>query len=420
VSVRRVVLPKPMAHQVPVLLSAARFKVVCAGRRWGKTLAGLCAVVEGHGPNGEWKGALNGGQIWWVAPTYPLASQIWHDLTFALGGALDERSSMERRVWLPGGGNVSVKSATDPDSLRGVGLDGVVMDEAAFVDERAWTQAIRPALADRGGWAMFISTPRGKNWFWRLFEEAARTPGWERWQSPTAANPRIPAQELEAARSALSEWEYAQEFLAQFVAESGTLFRREYFRYWRSEGDVYALGDERRVPAAACRVMMTCDIAASTKERSDYTVFAVWAVTPDHELVLLDVVRGRIEVPDQPAVLAGLARRYAPGQIFVETRGYQLGLAQTAIREGLPMVPCNAPGDKWARAQPAAARLKAGAIWWPEEAPWVRAWEDELISFPGGEHDDQVDVLAYAALQVMDAYSGLADYYRRLRGGVVA
>ncbi len=78
-------------------------------------------------------------------------------------------SESERLIVLPGGGEFQVKSADNPDSLRGAGLDGVVVDEAAYVKEEAWTEALRPALSDRRGWAMFISSPNGYNWFHTLF-----------------------------------------------------------------------------------------------------------------------------------------------------------------------------------------------------------------------------------------------------------
>lgn len=414
---RRVILPQPMEHQRPVLESPARFKVVCCGRRWGKSLSGLCAVTEGHGPEYALRGALNGGTIWWVAPSYPLASLIWNDLKYALAGAWDDKSEMERRIFLPGGGSVAVRSSDNYNGLRGAGLDGVVLDEAAFMEEQAWTEALRPALADKGGWAMFFSTPQGRNWFWKLFEQAKSLPGWAAWQQPTSMNPRIPVAELEAAREQMSDFVYRQEFGAEFVSEQGALFHREHFRYYKQSGGTYVLG-EKAVAVDACDVIVTCDIAASTKERADYTVFAAWAITPNRDLILVDLMRGRYEVPDQPAYLRAFYERNHPGRIFVETKGYQLGLAQAALREGLPMLPCNAPGDKWARAQPAAARMKAGTIWWPEGAPWTAAWERELLDFPLGEHDDQVDVLAYAAIQVADSYAGLTDYYRRLKGAI--
>ena len=120
------------AHQRPILLSPARFKVVVCGRRWGKTASGLMATVKGHGTyRGQRKGAIDGGRIWWIAPNYGIASDIWRDLKRACRDAWIAKNEVERRIELPGGGSVTVKSADNPDSLRGSGLDGVVVDEAA-------------------------------------------------------------------------------------------------------------------------------------------------------------------------------------------------------------------------------------------------------------------------------------------------
>ena len=123
----QILLPDPLPHQLDVLRHPARLKVVVCGRRWGKTLLGLIACVEGHGPPGSgFRGALEGGNVWWVAPSFPIAQEIWRDLKRALRGAWTDKKEKQFRIELPGGGSITVKSADDPDSLRGVGLNGVV------------------------------------------------------------------------------------------------------------------------------------------------------------------------------------------------------------------------------------------------------------------------------------------------------
>ena len=111
--------------------------------------------------------AMNGGRAWWVAPSYKMAAVGWrlvHELGVQVPGV--QVSKVNRMITLPTGGAVQIRSADDPDSLRGEGLDFVVMDECAFMKEDAWTHALRPALSDRLGKAMFISTPKGRNWFY--------------------------------------------------------------------------------------------------------------------------------------------------------------------------------------------------------------------------------------------------------------
>ena len=129
---------------------------------------------------------------------------------------------------LPGGGEVQVRSADDPDSLRGEGLDLVVLDECAFMKQAAWEEALRPSLSDRQGDAMFISTPKGRNWFWRLYQRGKSEGGegiYQSWQLPTSDNPYIPAEEVEAARLSLPEVIFEQEYLAIFLENEGSVFR---------------------------------------------------------------------------------------------------------------------------------------------------------------------------------------------------
>src|SRR5690606_33747913 len=104
----------------------------------------------------------------------------------------------------------------------------VVMDEAAFMQERAWREKLRPTLSDRGGWATFISTPNGQNWFYNLFQQADRS-SWQRWQRPTRENPLIPQSELDEAVEAIGPRAFSQEYGAQFVNVEGAEWPSDYF-----------------------------------------------------------------------------------------------------------------------------------------------------------------------------------------------
>ena len=152
-----ITLPALHKSQRRVVASDARFKVLACGRRWGKTRLGSALCLES---------ALHGGRAWWVAPSYKMAAVGWrliHELGIQIPGA--EIRKVDRMVVLPTAGTIQVRSADDPDSLRGEGLDLVVPDECGFMKEDAWTHALRPALSDRQGKAVFISTPKGRNWF---------------------------------------------------------------------------------------------------------------------------------------------------------------------------------------------------------------------------------------------------------------
>jgi len=161
-----------------------------------------------------------------VAPSYKVAAVGWRgikNLGTQIPGTVVREG--ERLLTFPTRGSVQVRSADEPDSLRGEGLDYLVMDECAFIAEAAWTEALRPALADRKGGAMFISTPAGMNWFWRLWLRGQEEdPTWQSWQFPTSSNPFIDPAEIEDARKNLPERVYEQEFLARFLEDGGAVF----------------------------------------------------------------------------------------------------------------------------------------------------------------------------------------------------
>lgn len=209
----------PHPGQSEVHNHPARFKVLAAGRRWGKTRLGVNECLEV---------ASAGGRAWWVAPNYKMSEVGWRPLR-RIGAKIGaEIRKVDRQILLPNGGEVTVRSADNPDTLRGEGLDYIVVDECAFVPEAAWTEALRPALSDREGGAIFISTPKRRNWFFRLYQQGLNTNGngtWKSWQFPTVANPYINPDEIEAARKTLPSDIYRQEYEAVFLEGEGQVFR---------------------------------------------------------------------------------------------------------------------------------------------------------------------------------------------------
>ena len=133
----------------------------------------------------------------------------------AFGASVHET---ELRVDYPNGGQVRLFGADNPDALRGIYLDGVVLDEYADMDPRVWSEVIRPALADRQGWAVFIGTPKGRNAFFELWRRAQSEPGWFSLMLKASETGLIAADELMLARRDLSEAQYAQEFECSFDA----------------------------------------------------------------------------------------------------------------------------------------------------------------------------------------------------------
>ena len=182
--------------------------------------------------------------------------------------------------------------------------------------------------------------------------------------------------------------------------EEGAIFKTQYFRYATLAGGVVDLG-ERKFLYDDCEIFQTCDPAATASSKADYFVLATWAMTPDNDLVLLDLLRLRLESPDQVNLFWQQYLKWRPSSQWVESVGAGKVLYQFLDKEGLPVKELK-PGtrDKVTRAIPAAARMAAGRIFFRAEAPWVQDLEDELVAFPYGEHDDQVDNISYA-FQVM-------------------
>lgn len=248
---------EPMPHQQPVIQHQARFKVLACGRRWGKDILGMWAVVLGHGPTNPvtgrplYKGAIHGGNMIWATPIYKQSTEMWEMLKYALRNVWVHKDEQERRILLPGGGVVWVRTADNPDALRGTGLDGCVLNEAAYMDEEVWNGAIRPALSDKLGWCIFCSTPNGEaNWFHGLFQRAMGD-DWARWQRPTSDNPKVLPSELDAAKREMGELKYRQEYEADFTAVATLAFPT--FRPFIDEIPYHVIPDEY-IPAAWNRV----------------------------------------------------------------------------------------------------------------------------------------------------------------------
>ena len=400
--VYNVTLPNLHKGQRQVAESNARFKVLSAGRRWGKTRLGVWLCLEK---------AWQGGRAWWVAPTYAMALEGWKDLRnigIEHGTVIKES---EKTIITPTGGMVSIRSADNPDRLRGAGLDFVVLDECAFMKENTWAEVIRPTLTERQGGALFISTPKGFNWFEKIYHDAENYDDWERWQLPTKTNPYVPLEELDIAKREIGSYLYSQEYLAEFVELTGGMFQTNWFKRFKTkevtelndndyyETNEYYITENETVRKDAVSRYATVDLATSTKEQADYTVVTIAGITPKNNILIFEIYRKRLEAPDIIPVLKNFLQEYNLDYIGIEKAGYQLALIQIARREGLPIRELKADRDKISRAMPLSARMEQGQVYFQENALWFDELEREMLQFPEGEHDDQVDSLAYAILE---------------------
>jgi len=204
----------------------ARFRVVIAGRRWGKTtlaIREMCKIARE--PNKD---------VYYISPTYRMSRTIiFKRLKQKL---LDLRwvnkiNETNLEFSLKNGSTISLKGADNPDSLRGVSLSGAVFDEFAFMDRDTWDTVIRPALADQQGSALFITTPIGKsNWAYDLFVMHEKHKDWQSFQYTTLEGGFVKPEEIESAREQMSLQQFKQEFEASFVTASNLVawaFSRE-------------------------------------------------------------------------------------------------------------------------------------------------------------------------------------------------
>jgi predicted phage terminase large subunit-like protein len=211
----------------------------------------------------------------------------------------------------------------------------------------------------------------------------------------------------------------------------GMLFKRQNFRYYERLEDsnlvkIYRDNDVEVFDISYGTKFTTVDVAASESEQADYSVAATWVVTVNRDLLLWDLERVKFEGPDLMPWLRRIYFEQRPAVIAIERLGYGLAVIQELLRDGLPIVRLEPDKDKVSRALPACARYEEHRIFHPRGRHWVDDLESELLVFPNGAHDDQVDVISYAALQLpmagMSVRSGRTQTSRgnTITGGILS
>ncbi len=194
--------------------------MVCVGRRAGKSVLGLNRCADP---------AVLGFPVAWFSPTYKMLIEMWREAVRTFAPITARRSVQERRLEYVTGGMLEFWSLDNPDVARGRKYRRIIVDEAAMVPSLldAWQYAIRPTLADYNGDAWFLSTPKGRNGFWHLWQRGVdgTTPDWRSWQMPSTVNPRLALAEIEEMRATLPEAVYRQEIEAAFLEDGGSVFR---------------------------------------------------------------------------------------------------------------------------------------------------------------------------------------------------
>lgn len=260
-----------------------------------------------------------------MAPSYPVASVGWRGirhLAMQIEGV--EVRHVDRLITFPGSGSVQVRSADNPDSLRGEGLDFVVLDECAFIKEDAWREALRPSLSDRQGKALFISTPAGRNWFYRLYHRELDDSDWKSWSFPTSSNPFIPQSEIDDAQRDVPDRIFRQEYLAEFIEDGAGIFRGV---------RAAATAQEQGGAIEGHEYIFGVDWG----KHVDHTVIAVIDAT-ERALVYMDRF-SQIDYQTQLGRLDGLFIRFEPGQIVAESNAMGEPLIEQLQRRGYPVQP---------------------------------------------------------------------------------
>ncbi len=208
--------------QVEVLRSDARFKVLAAGRRWGKTKMAARQIIR--------KALIPNTVNWWIANTYKNVGRGYREVVRQLPREFLAKeapvaTSNNLVLTLTNGSRIEFYSGESPDALAGEGVSYIVVDEAALIPDIVWSQAIRATLMDTRGGALIISTPRGHNWFWKQYMRGKEgRPGFACWQLPQSFNPYIDPDETAEVKEELPEVLFRQEIMAEFLASGASIF----------------------------------------------------------------------------------------------------------------------------------------------------------------------------------------------------
>ena len=224
-------------------------------------------------------------------------------------------------------------------------------------------------------------------------DPVGRAPGEALWPE------RYSREYLEHTREVLGAYWFSAMYQGSPTPDEGGIFRRGDFRYFELDPDGENVllreldGSKRKVGLEWCTKVTYADLAVSESETADYTVATQFWVTPERDLLVAEVSRDRIPGPDQAEFLAA----HYVGTLKVEAIGYQATIIQQLRLRGIPVEPVHPDKDKVTRASAAGALYRGGKVYHRAGASWLTDFERELLSFPAGEHDDQVDTVSYAA-----------------------
>ena len=379
--------------QQTVFGDATRFKVIVAGRRCGKSrLSAVSLLVEGLK-------CPAGSAVLYVAPTQGQARQIIWDLLLDLGREVIQGTHVNNMdITLINGAKIYVRGADRPDTLRGVSLTFAVLDEVADIKPDTWEKVLRAALSDKRGKALFIGTPKGRNWFFDLYNlgQNGEDEEWKSWHFTTKDNPLIDPKEIEAAKKTLSTFSFKQEYEASFDNAGAGIFKEEWFK----------LGVEPEYGSYYIAVDLAGFEEVSkggNKKRLDETAIAIVKVTDEGKWFVKQIDHGRWDIKETASKILGHIAEYKPTAIGIERGSLKnavLPYLSDLMRKHNVFVHIEdlTHGNKkktdrvvWSL----QGRFEHGRIVLNKEEDWTE-FRDQYMMFPTPNvHDDLIDALAY-------------------------
>ena len=379
--------------QQEVWADDTRFKIVAAGRRTGKSrLAAWLLIVN----------ALQAerGHVFYVAPTQGQARDIMWQPLLELGNPVISGSHINNlQIKLVNGATISLKGADRPETMRGVSLKFLVLDEYADMKPDVFEQILRPALADQKGCAMFIGTPMGRNHFYELYKyaELGDDETYKAWHFTSYDNPILDPNEIDTAKKSMSSYAFRQEFMASFEARGSEMFKEDWVKFGEEssgEGDYYIAVDLAGFEEVNKK--------RTKNTKLDETAIAVVKVNPNGWFVE-NIIYGRWTLDETAAKIFQAVRDYEPVSVGIER-----GIAKQAVMS--PLMDLQKRHGTFFRVEELTHgnKKKTDRVMWAlqgrfengfvtlKKGEWNSRFLDQLFQFPDAlTHDDLIDALAY-------------------------
>jgi phage terminase large subunit-like protein len=394
--------------QQEVFKNTTRFKVVAAGRRCGKSrLSAVSLLIEGLN-------CPEGSAVMYIAPTLGQARTIIWDLLHELGRPVIKSSHINNlEILLVNGRKILVRGADNPDSLRGVSLTYVVLDECAFIKEDVWQKIIRASLSDKKGRALFISTPSGRNWFYDVFKlgQEETDEEWRSWHFTTKDNETIDPKEIDAAERTLSSFAFKQEYLSSFDNAGQEVFKEDWIRYAPEPAygsyviaiDLAGFEDVSKNAGAA-------------KKRLDESAISIVKVEDNGNWWIKDIIHGRWDIRTTASKILMAIRDHQPIAVGIERGALKNAVApylNDLMRKNniYSHITDLTHGNKkktdrvvWSL----QGRFEHGRISLNDsldKSDW-KEFIDQFLMFPtAGVHDDLIDSLSYIDQLAVTSYN---------------